>query len=296
MDCMTDIEVLTKDGVTLRARLHRARDARGVVIINPGTATKTSYYLPFARYLNAYGLHVMLWNYRGFCDSKLGDLKDCQYRYSDIGHYDIPAVIDSAKHLFPDLPLYCVGHSTGGQQVGLAYNAETLDALIAVAVSAGYFGYMPAHYRLKANLFFRVFAPVSSKIFHYVPAKSLHLMEDLPSGFTEEWGAWCQEKQLFFSDKFYGKTISKDAYKDFNVPTFVFTADDDEICTERNVHNFWCNVTASQPITFKRYQTQGSTKPTIGHFGYFRTKNRYIWKDILEAIDKVHYGKARHFE
>ena len=151
-----DINILTDDNVELRATLYKANNPKAVVLINPGTATKTSYYLPFAKYLREHGFHVILWNYRGFCDSKISHLKECHYQYSDIGRYDIPAAIDTAKRLFKDLPLYCVGHSTGGQQVGLAHNADQLDALIAVAVSAGYFSYMPLRYRLKANIFFRL--------------------------------------------------------------------------------------------------------------------------------------------
>ena len=287
-----DINILTDDNVELRATLYKANNPKAVVLINPGTATKTSYYLPFAKYLREHGFHVILWNYRGFCDSKISHLKECHYQYSDIGRYDIPAVIDTAKRLFNDLPLYCVGHSAGGQQVGLAHNADQLDALIAVAVSAGYFSYMPLRYRLKANFFFRFLAPLSNKVFNYVPAKSFKLMEDLPAGFTEEWGAWCREKELFFSDKFYGKTIPLGTYKNFNVPTFVFTADDDEICTERNLHNFWKNVTSDRPITFKRYSIGRSSDQSVGHFGYFRSKNTHIWQDILETINKVHHDKS----
>jgi len=75
------------------------------------------------------------------------------------------------------------------------------------------------------------------------------------------------------------------------VPTFVFTADDDEICTERNLHNFWKNVTSDQPITFKRYSIGRGSDQSVGHFGYFRSKNTHIWQDILETINKVHHDK-----
>ncbi|MFD1132204.1 serine aminopeptidase domain-containing protein [Psychrobacter sanguinis] len=74
-----DINILTDDNVELRATLYKAANPKAVVLINPGTATNTSYYLPFAKYLREHGFHVILWNYRGFCDSKVSHLKDCHY-------------------------------------------------------------------------------------------------------------------------------------------------------------------------------------------------------------------------
>lgn len=74
-----DINILTDDNVELRATLYKANNPKAVVLINLGTATHTSYYLPFAKYLREHGFHVILWNYRGFCDSKTNHLKDCHY-------------------------------------------------------------------------------------------------------------------------------------------------------------------------------------------------------------------------
>ena len=286
------INIITEDNVTLHATLYKADSPKGVVLINPGTATNTSFYLPFANFLTNNGFHVVLWNYRGFCESKTSTLKGSSYQYSDVGRYDIPAAIDKVKSLFIDLPLYCVAHSAGGQQLGLAHNSHKLAALIAVAVSAGYFAYMPFGYRIKANFFFRMFAPLTSKLFNYVPAKKLKLMEDLPVGFTDEWGAWCREKELFFSEKFYGKSIPEGTFKNFNIPTVVFSADDDEISTVKNVANFWKNVTSDQPIEFKRYQSSALPKKGVGHFGYFRRHNKPIWQDILASINKVHHART----
>ena len=78
---------------------------------------------------------------------------------------------------------------------------------------------------------------MSSDVQHSTKLIILRLMEDLPAGFTDEWGAWCREKKLFFLDKFYGKTIPVGTYKNFSIPTFAFTTDNDEICTERSLHN-----------------------------------------------------------
>ncbi|WP_462159694.1 alpha/beta hydrolase family protein [Pseudoalteromonas sp. GB56] len=286
----TNFTVKTEDNVTLNGIVYPSEAAKAVILINPGTATRTSFYTPFAQFLAEHGYHVVLWNYRGFAESKTSPLSECNYSYSDIGRYDIPAVIDKTKRLFPQLPLYCIGHSAGGQQFGLAHNHTKVDALIAVAVSAGYFAHMPLAYRLKANFFFRIYAPITAAIFNYVPAKKFNFMEDLPTGFAKEWSAWCKEKNLFFAKKFYGKSVPDGTYQNFSVPTYVFTADDDEISTPRNVDNFWQQVSPKQPIKFKYYNSSLSPSGKIGHFGYFRKSNKQIWIDILTKLDELCNG------
>jgi predicted alpha/beta hydrolase len=282
------IDFKTKDEMPLHGTLYQSRKTKGVVLLNPGTATKTSFYRPFAQYLSEHDFHVLLWNYRGFCESKVHSLVGSSYKYSDIGRYDIPSAIDYLVDRFPNLPLYCVGHSAGSQQIGLANNHEKLAGLVAVASSAGYFPYMPLGYRVKANFFFRVYGPLTGLIFGYVPAKRVGLMEDLSVDMVKEWGEWCKEKELLFSPKFYGKTVPEGAYKDFKFPIHVITADDDEICTERNLESFWKNVQSEKGITFRRYKAMDFPRGKIGHFGYFREENKKVWGDILDQLNSFH--------
>ena len=278
------VKMMTKDQVTLQGEWFKAAAARAIVLLNPGTATKTSFYRPFVEFLVGQGYHVFLWNYRGFGESKEGSLKDRAYQFSDIGFYDIPAAIDYVKDCYPDLPLYCIGHSAGGQQLGLANNFDKIDGLIVVAASAGYFAYMPFFYRIKANFFFRFFAPISSLIFGYVPASKLNLMEDLTAPLAREWGEWCREKELFFSPRLYGKIVAQGTGKNFKMPIHVFVADDDEICTEKNMKNFWKNISSSEGIFFTKYKARDFPSQKIGHFGYFKKGNQRVWFDLLKVL------------
>lgn len=288
------IDFKTEDEIILRGTLYKAKKPKAIVLINPGTATKTSFYIPFAKYLSQEGFHVLLWNYRGFCESNNGKLVGSTYKYSDIGRYDIPAAIEYVARTFPDLALYCIGHSAGGQQIGLAGNHNKLAGLVAVASSAGYFPYMPFSYRLKAYFFFFIFSPLASRIFGYVPAKRLRLMEDLSGPMAKEWGAWCAKKEFLFSPKFYGHTVPEGAFKDLGFPIHVISADDDEICTELNIESFWKNVHSEKEITFTRYCTKDFPQGKIGHFGYFRKENNEIWADILQTLNLFQLKGNRH--
>lgn len=54
------IQFTTTDQVSLAGQLIEAKAAKAMVLINPGTATKTSFYLPFAQFLAEHGYHVLL--------------------------------------------------------------------------------------------------------------------------------------------------------------------------------------------------------------------------------------------
>lgn len=281
------IQFKTRDDTCLQGQIFPAECPKAVVILNPGTATKTSFYIPFAQFLASKGFNVMLWNYRGFCESRSGSLAASPILFSDIGRWDIPAAIEQAKTLFPTLPLYCIGHSAGGQQIGFAHNCNDLSGMIAVAASTGYFGGMPLSYRLKAKFFFKVFAPVSTALFGYVRSKALNLMEDLPPKLAQEWGRWCHKKDFFFDAELAEQDAWLRTYRQLEFPVHVLTADDDEISTAFNIQGLWGNVRSTVPMVFHCYTSADMPKQHIGHFGYFRRSHQSIWLDILDRLETM---------
>lgn len=279
------MNIITKDGYTLTGNLIENSNARATIILSIGTAAKTGFYRHFAEFIASYGYNVFLWNYRGFGESKKSSLKNSDIRFSDLGLYDIPAIIETIKQKFPDMPLYYIGHSAGGQQISLAHNHNKIDAMIAIAVSTGYFRYMPLSYRIKALFFFYIFSPISSKLKGYVAAKKFNLMEDLPPKLATQWGNWCSKPDYYYDDKFYGKDIPDIKANPLNFPIHVLTADDDEISSKNNVKNFWKHIVSNKPIIHKTYIAKDSPKHEIGHFGYFKKSNDYIWHDVIKILD-----------
>lgn len=280
------IEFHAQDGTLLKGHQFTATHPKAAVLLNPGTAIKTGFYVPFAEFLAEQGYHVLLWNYRGFGESRHGSLKGSNILFSDIGRRDIPAAINKAQELFPGLPLYCIGHSAGGQQFGFAPNCNEVSGLITVGSSTGHFGGMPLAYRLKAHLFFKVIAPVSTALFGYVKASSLKLMEDLPPKLAREWGRWCGKENFLFDPEFFNEYRSTSRFHDYQFPVHAITADDDEIATPANSAGLWKHINSSQPITFTCYQSAEMPNKKIGHFNYFRRSHQRIWHDITAQLEQ----------
>lgn len=279
------MEIVTKDGYKLNAQLFENINARATVVLSIGTASKTNFYVKFAEFIANSGYNVVLWNYRGFGESKNRSIKNSDIKYSDFGVYDIPSVIDAAKSKFPNSPLFYVGHSAGGQQLVFAENRHLVNGMVAIAVSTGYTKNMPLAYRIKANFFFKLFVPLTSRMYGYIPAKKLNLMEDLPSKVALEWRDWCSKPDYFYAKEFCGKTVPDISNMNYSFLIHVLTADDDEISTQSNVQNFWKHISSDKGIIFKSYKAKESPNRKIGHFGYFRKSNDYIWDDVVGILN-----------
>lgn len=266
--------------------LYKVNNANALIIINPATAIDISYYKYVIEYLNRKQFNVFVWNYSCFSEEGAQNLAGSLFKYSDIGRDEIPAAFAKAKELCPDLPLFCIGHSVGGQHIVFVENKKLLDGLIAVGSSAGYIWYMPLSYGLKAFFFFNVFAPITSFFYKYVPASKLNLMKDLPAPLVKEWRRWCNEKELFFSPKYYGHLLTQENYTNFEFPIHVIVADDDEICTPRNMKNFWKHIKSKKEINFHTYMAKDFSRKKLGHFGYFQKGREQIWSDIVSVLDE----------
>lgn len=138
-----EIKISTEDDYTLSALYIRPKNVRGAVQINAATGTKKEFYLNFARYLAQHGLAVLLYDYRGIGESAPRNLKDFRANLRIWAGQDMTAAFDWLKQQHPEQACFILGHSMGGQLIGLMRNATQADALILVGSSVGYWPLLP---------------------------------------------------------------------------------------------------------------------------------------------------------
>lgn len=285
----TEFQVVAEDGCALKGVIHCGEEPpKSIVIINPATAIKTQYYYPFSKFLVENGYAVVTWNYRGFCESKSKPLQDSIDSFSDFGTKDIPAVLGFIKARYADVPIIGVGHSVGGQQIGLVKNNHIYSGFVAVAASSGYLKNMPLHYRLQSIFFFFFYGPLSIFLKKYVICKKLNIMEDLPRNVFYEWRRWCTKEKYLFDKDFLGASIPQGNYQNLPFPIHVITATDDEVATHKNMKSFWDNVNSIDGIKFKTINPVDFGQKKIGHLGYFgRRFQSSAWLEIIDSINKL---------
>ena len=132
-----------RDGVPVAASLFEpdARSAADVVIAG-ALGVPQQYYYRFADFLAGRGHRVLCFDYRG-----VGESLDCGLRGRDILMSDWGAQdLDAALRHFDGPgsgPLAVVGHSCGGQLLGLAPASEAVSAAVFVSCQQGHWRLWP---------------------------------------------------------------------------------------------------------------------------------------------------------
>ena len=159
-----DISFPAADGYLLAASLFLPRGAkRHAVLINSATAVPRRIYRGFAGYLARRGCAVLTYDYRGTGDSRQRAMVGYNQRKSLVGfkasmsdwaNLDVTAAVNWMRERYHALPLSYVGHSFGGQVLGLLANNTEVSRALLIAAQAGYWKLMtaPERYRVYAML------------------------------------------------------------------------------------------------------------------------------------------------
>src|SRR5262245_26101772 len=98
--------------------------ARGTLIVHGATATPAAYYRRFARFAAGRGLRVLTYDYRGVGGSRPAALARSRATLSEWALLDARAAHQLVRDRFPGEPVAIVGHSFGGQLLGLIDEAR----------------------------------------------------------------------------------------------------------------------------------------------------------------------------
>ena len=281
------------DGYPLEASLFQAGDdLHSLLLINSGTGIPRRFYRRFAEHAAGQGFLVLTYDYRGVGGSRPSSLKTCEANYRDWGQLDVPAMIDFLTRRDETLPLYVLGHSTGGQQLGLAGNLHDVKAAAFVGVSTGYWGGMNLGMQALSLFLWKLYVPLMTRLLGYAPAKLVGLGEDLPSGVALEWGSWCLEADYlaaFFDES--GRHRSVDG-RDFGVQYFAqarfpiraWCLADDPIATPDNVPAL-LGLYQNARVEERWVEPQEIGRKRIGHLGFFHSDiGKPLWNEMLDWL------------
>ena len=278
-----DTTLAARDGYVLAATVFTPMSTpRRAVLINSATAVPRKIYRGFASYLAEQGCAVLTYDYRGIGGSRPASLRGFQVRMRDWAALDVAAAIDHMRAVWPKLPLAAVGHSFGGQAIGLAPNNSEISRALFIAAQAGYWRlfHSPEKYRVYAML--RLLGSPLARVLGYVPGK-LGIGEDLPRDVFLEWTDWVMKPRYFFDDATLGALENFPRYRG---ALRAICLTDDPWATPPAV-DLLCSGftgTAAERIDI-RPGVAGADR--IGHFGFFRPAHRdMLWRDAAEWLTR----------
>jgi len=279
-----EISVICADQYPLAATTYSPKqDVKGAILIGPATGIKRQFYASFARYLAEHGYGVITFDNRGIGESISGTLKNCDASLQCWGEKDMTAVLAQLQLSFPATRYHLIGHSAGGQLIGLMPNANQLSSIFNYACSSGRIANMTSAFKYKAKFFMDIFIPFSNTLFGYTKAHWVGMGEPLPKAVAQQWREWCNGQG--YVKTAFGKTIHQHYYDDLAMPSMWVNAVDDDIAINANVSDMLSVFTklAAEKLTLTAKE---HNLKEIGHMKFFSRKSQVLWPHALDWLAK----------
>lgn len=281
MNSVESFWISCKDGYQLAAQFYPVlnSDKPYPILICPATGITKNFYHVFAQWLNQQGYPVLSFDFRGIGESLHGALKDSTASINDWGMYDIPAAIEALLNRTQAEKVIIVGHSAGGQLLGIASNYHKVAKVLAIAGSTGHVKGLKGKTKVLAPVMFNIIFPVSSLVKGYGATQFIGMGENLPKNVAKQWAEFCSKPGYVMNA--IGKTIFEDYHQQIQCPITSFWATDDEIATHSNVKDLLRLYPNAQTKLIELNPQQLGYK-RIGHMLMFKKSHQKIWP-ILES-------------
>jgi len=277
-----DIKITCADQIQLAATSFTPKQAlKGAILIAPATGIKRQFYVNFASHLAKHGYGVVTFDNRGIGGSLIGAIKHCDASLQCWGEQDLPAALEQLKQNFPNTRYHLIGHSAGGQLVGLMPNANELSSIFNYGCSSGSLRNMPPPQRFKAHFFMNFFVPISNTLFGHTKSQWLGMGEPLPRNVAKQWQTWCNGSS--YVKMAFGKTIHTHFYNELATPSMWVNASDDDIANLKNTDDM-LSVFKKLPANKLVLSAKEHGLDEIGHMKFFSKKSKVLWSYPLDWL------------
>ncbi len=249
------------------------------VVVASAMGVRRDFYAPYARHLAAEGAHVLTFDYRGMGGSRPARLGRLEASVDDWAARDLEAVLAEARRAATALPLVVVGHSLGGQILGLAPSNAAVRAAVHVTAGSGWYR-LNRRMALRVRLLWFVLMPLAVPLAGYFPGKALRAVGDLPHGVARQWRRWCLHPDYLLSEG----EAARAAYARVSAPILSWSFEDDPMISREAVDRLERHYRHAR--IERRHVAPGEVgRAAIGHFGYFAEASREtLWRESLDWL------------
>jgi predicted alpha/beta hydrolase len=271
-----EVTLRAADGYAIGATVF-GNGARAALIM-PATGVPQPYYAKYAAYLAERGFTVLTFDYRGIGRSREDHVRRSGARMRDWARLDAAAAV----RFLGGGALQVIGHSFGGQALGLLPNAERLRAALVVGSQSGYWRHWPLVGRLWMWPAVHFALPGVARLLGYFPGSRLGFGEDLPPGVAVEWASWCRHPQYLV-----GALGVADRYARLRAPLRAYAISDDPFAPLPAVKALLALYPGARH-DLRRVTPRELGAKSIGHFGFFRERFRdSLWRESADWLEST---------
>ncbi len=277
---MQQFHVNISNEQVITASLFYAAKSDILLLIIPAAGVVQSFYRKFAEFLQANHISTITFDYSGIGRSLQGPIRAENCRLADWGARDLEALLSYAIKTYPTHKIVLLGHSIGGQLIGLAPSAFKAGKVILVAAQSGYWKFWKGRNQIRMWANWYLVVPLLTKAVGYLPAKKFSRMENLPKNVAADWAEWCRTPHYLF-----GHITPENLFFDrINCPLVSISIEDDRYAPQKSVA--WLTAKFKQADTKSLLFCSANFEVAkIGHFALFTDAFRdSIWKTLLEEV------------
>ncbi len=287
------IEIFAReDRFPLAASLFEPRQYNNgiAVVISCAYATPRRHYAAYAHYLSSLGFTVVTYDYRGIGGSSLHGWQGEAPRMRHWGERDLAGVIDWVARHYPQLRIAQVGHSAGGQMLGLAPNNNQVAALLAVASQSGYWKYREGVYRPLTWLYFRAIIPFMAYFTAWFP-QFYRGSYAVPKTVALEFARWGRNRHYIVDDQ--GRP-DREGFLRYRGHVRLYHITDDHDFAPRRAVQALAGYYANAQTEVIHCEPEDWGVDRVGHFGFFRASmTRSAWFETAVWLSTVASPRAQ---
>ncbi|TVZ40949.1 putative alpha/beta hydrolase [Alteromonadaceae bacterium 2753L.S.0a.02] len=260
--------ITTKDGFDLTATQFTPETPNNqVILISAASGVRQHYYFNFAIFLSEHGFTVYTYDYRGIGLSLDRSVRKTHATYQIWATQDYEAMVDYIAQQHPGKSYALVGHSFGGNGAGMTLATNKFNKIVTVAAALTYWRYAARHKQWLILLNAYVFAPVTSWVLGYFPAKAKGLGENLPYGVAQQW-----RRGLTDPDSIVAIAHPEhNHYSEITTKMLMISIEDDWISTAAGVDALAAHYQNAE-VERRHIRLEETRHDKIGHIDFFRKR------------------------
>ena len=286
---VTTINFEASDGFELSGCVYAPAtksESNEVLIVGSAFGVPYQYYKHFAGFMAKQGKTVVTFDYRGISHSQHGNMPTKDILMQHWGELDLEAAIQFVKKTYNPDKLSYMGHSAGGQIIGLAASSCEFDKIIIAASGVGSWHLWPGFQKYAlASIWYLLFPAVLSAQFGDFFKSRFLGPTPVPKNAVKQWLRWARSREYLFTPE-HGIDIT--GYQKIKADILAVTISDD-----------WYAPYQARDGLLKHYPNADKTilnitpsllkLKNIGHFGLFKKKQEIkegIWQPIVNFLNQ----------
>lgn len=268
------------DGLPIAATIHHPEKAKAWCTMASATGVRRRYYQRFARHLAGRGITTVTFDYRGIGDTpaqwQAGDGQDTgPPTMRAWGERDLEGVLRWVAEKGPRRQFH-VGHSAGGQLLGLCPSNLHVEAAVAVASQAGYWRNWDDHRGLMWWLW-HVILPASTRLRGHFPSPWFGMGERLPKTVALEWARWCRHPDFIVDAD--GRPL-REHFRAWQGRMRAIAVTDDTRFAPRRAAEVLMSFYENADTEVVDLDPADLGLEEIGHFGFFKRGCEAAWDGV----------------